>query len=566
MATKVKGSARRKPKIPRAKYVFVTGGVVSSLGKGITASSLGLLLKQRGYRVTILKCDPYLNVDPGTMSPFQHGEVYVTDDGAETDLDLGHYERFIDVSMSRLNNVTSGQIYETVIQRERDGEYLGGTVQVIPHVTDAIIERICQLPRSEDKPEVVIIEVGGVVGDIESLPFLEAFRQFSLLAPPSNVLFIHVTLLPYIAAADEVKTKPTQHSVYRLREIGLQPNIIVARTQKEIPRDVREKIALFCNVTGKDVFAAKDAETIYDVPLMLEEEGLAQSVISKLRLKNRPVDLTEWTRRVEVIKRPNNEVRVAVVGKYVELQDAYKSIGEAFIHAGANLDSRVHVDWVDAEHIEKNGAEKMLQPYSGILVPGGFGSRGIEGKIQAIRYARENDVPFFGICLGMQMAVVEFARHVAGIKNAHSSEFSKTRNAVIDLMPGQRMIAQKGGTMRLGAWSCHLQRHTNAFDAYGEELIFERHRHRYEFNNHFRDRLAKFGMVLSGVNPDENLVEMIELPDHPWFIGCQFHPELKSRLTHPHPLFMKFVEKSLERLSGTGETALADSLPVGESQ
>jgi len=546
MAAKSGTVKRTKKRIPKAKYVFVTGGVVSSLGKGITSASIGLLLKQRGYRVTILKCDPYLNVDPGTMSPFQHGEVYVTDDGAETDLDLGHYERFIDESMSRLNNITSGRIYESVIQNEREGNYLGGTVQVIPHVTDEIIDRICDLPRSPQKPQVVIIEVGGVVGDIESLPFLEAFRQFSLRAGPRNVLFVHVTLLPYIAAADEVKTKPTQHSVYRLREIGLQPNIIVARTQKPISREVRDKIALFTNVTGKDVFAARDAETIYEVPLMLEKEGLAHSVLSKLGLNDQWPDLDDWSDRVKRIKKPKGYVKIAVCGKYVGLQDAYKSIGEAFIHAGANLDTRVDVQWIEAEDVEEKGAEEMLADFDGLLIPGGFGSRGTEGKIQAIQYARENNVPFFGICLGMQMAVAEFARNVAGLKKANSTEFKRTRYPVIDLMPGQRRITQKGGTMRLGSWACHLTKGTKAHDAYEETLLYERHRHRYEFNNKYKDQLEKAGMVFSGINPDEELVEMVELPDHPWFLGCQFHPELKSRLTKPHPLFVNFVQAAID--------------------
>ncbi|MCB2211918.1 CTP synthase [bacterium] len=538
---------RNKPRIPRAKYVFVTGGVVSSLGKGITSASLGLLLKQRGYRVTIMKADPYLNVDPGTMSPFQHGEVYVTDDGAETDLDLGHYERFIDESMSKLNNVTSGQIYERVIQKERDGDYLGGTVQVIPHVTNEIIDSICNLARSPEKPQFIITEVGGTVGDIESLPFLEAFRQFYLLAGPKNVLFIHVTLLPYIAAADEVKTKPTQHSVYRLREIGLQPNIIVARTEKPIGREQREKIALFCNVSPQDVMAARDAESIYEVPLNLEKERLAEIVLKKFGMKAKEPQLDDWKKRVDRIVNPTRAVNIGVVGKYVGLQDAYKSIGEAFIHAGAELDSKVRVKWVNAEDVEKNGAEEMLKEFDGILIPGGFGSRGSEGKIAAVQYAREHKVPFFGICLGLQMAVAEFARNVAGLKNANSTEFKpRTRYPVIALMPGQRMVAQKGGTMRLGSWSCHLKRGTKAFEAYGKELIYERHRHRYEFNNKYKKPLEKAGMLFSGVNPDEGLVEMVELKDHPWFVACQFHPELKSRLTNVHPLFYRFVEASLE--------------------
>ncbi|GBE29584.1 CTP synthase [bacterium BMS3Bbin04] len=547
MAVKHGTVGRKRPRIPRAKYIFVTGGVVSSLGKGITSASLGLLLKARGYRVTIMKADPYLNVDPGTMSPFQHGEVYVTDDGAETDLDLGHYERFIDESMGKLNNVTSGQIYERVIQKERNGDYLGGTVQVIPHVTNEIIDSICDLARSPEKPQFIIVEVGGTVGDIESLPFLEAFRQFYLYAGSKNVCFIHVTLLPYIAAADEVKTKPTQHSVYRLREIGLQPNIIVARTEKPIGREQREKIALFCNVHTKDVMAARDAKSIYEVPLNLAKEGLATNVLKKLGMALREPDLDQWRERVERILHPSKTVKIAVVGKYVGLQDAYKSIGEAFIHTGSEHDCDVQVKWVDAEEVEKKGGDEMLKDFTGILIPGGFGIRGSEGKIEAARYARENNIPFFGICLGLQMAVAEFARNVAGLKNANSTEFKpRTRHPVIALMPGQRALTQKGGTMRLGSWACHLKRKTKAFDAYGKELIYERHRHRYEFNNKYKEPLTKAGMIFSGVNPDEGLVEMIELPDHPWFVGCQFHPELKSRLTNPHPLFLNFVGAALD--------------------
>ena len=516
---------------------------------------LALLLKHRGYRVATLKCDPYLNVDPGTMNPFQHGEVFVTDDGAETDLDLGHYERFTNTSMSKLNSVTSGQIYERVIQRERDGEYLGGTVQVIPHVTNEVIERICQLAESEEKPQVIITEVGGTVGDIESLPFLEAFRQFSLLVGPRNCLFIHVTLLPYIAAADELKTKPTQHSVNRLREIGLQPHVIVCRSEKAVPRELREKIGLFCNVSPKDVFAARDAETIYEVPLMLEKEGLAKSVIDKLGMKDREPDMTSWADRVERIKKPSDTVNIAVVGKYVGLQDAYKSIGEAFIHAGSELDSAVKATWIEAEEIEEKSPEEILKSFDGLLIPGGFGSRGTEGKISAIRYARETGIPFFGICLGLQMAVIEYARNVAGIKNATSSEFGRSRNAVIDLMPTQRGIVKKGGTMRLGSWACHLKKGTRAFKAYGTELIHERHRHRYEFNNRFKPKMEQAGMVFSGVNPDENLIEMIELPEHPWFVGCQFHPELKSRLANPHPLFVNFVKAAIQHKKERSEKA-----------
>ncbi|HEB84219.1 MAG TPA: CTP synthase [Bacteroidetes bacterium] len=547
-------------RIPKAKYIIVTGGVVSSLGKGITAASLGMLLKRRGYRVTILKSDPYLNVDPGTMNPFQHGEVYVTDDGAETDLDLGHYERFLDSSMSRLNNVTSGQIYEAVIRKEREGSYLGGTVQVIPHVTDEIIMNICALASTKPRPEVVLVEVGGTVGDYESLPFFEAFRQFALKAGRRNVLFIHVTLLPYVAAAGELKTKPTQHSVNKLREIGLQPDMIVLRSEKPVTAQIKQKIALFCSVSPKDVITARDAETIYEVPLMLEQENMATKVIRKLGLKERPTDLEDWRTLVRRIKKPKRSVRIAVVGKYVGLRDAYKSIEEAFIHAGASLDARVNVSWMEAEDIEETGPEEAFRDIDGILVPGGFGTRGTEGKVMSARYARENGVPYFGICLGLQIAVIEFARNVAKLTNANSSEFNKrTRHPVINLMPGQRGVHDKGGTMRLGAWACHLKRSTRAFEAYGEELIYERHRHRYEVNNDYRDLLEQNGMVISGVNPDAGLVEMIELKDHPWFVACQFHPELKSRLTHAHPLFYHFVAAALERAEAVTQEPAASA-------
>ncbi|MBD3165153.1 CTP synthase [bacterium] len=549
-------------KIPRAKYIFITGGVVSSLGKGITSASLALLLKSRGYKVATLKADPYLNVDPGTMNPFQHGEVYVTDDGAETDLDLGHYERFTDISMSKLNNVTSGQIYEQVIENEREGRYLGGTVQVIPHVTDEIIRNICNLAKHPPRPDIVITEVGGTVGDIESLPFFEAFRQFSLRAGRRNVLFIHVTLLPYISAADEVKTKPTQHSVNKLREIGLQPDIIVCRTEVPVDEDVRNKIALFCNVGPKDVIEARTVKTIYQIPLTLEKDGLANSVLKKLRLKDKPVDLSDWGDRVDAIHRPEQEVRLAVCGKYVGLKDAYKSISEAFIHAGAAHRTRVNVDWVEAEDVQKLGPDKIFEGVHGILVPGGFGNRGIEGKIAAVRYAREQGIPYFGICLGLQIAVIEFARNAAGMRTANSTEFRTTKTPVIDLMPGQRNIHRKGGTMRLGSWACHLQRGTKAFEAYGTELIHERHRHRYEFNNRYKERLEEKGMVFAGMNPDTELVEMIELKNHPWFVGCQFHPELKSRLTNPHPLFYRFVEAAVRHAAENG--GLGDMVNDGD--
>ncbi len=544
-----RGGKKLKP-IPKAKYIFVTGGVVSSLGKGILAASLGLLLKSRGYKVTTLKCDPYLNVDPGTMSPFQHGEVYVTDDGAETDLDLGHYERFLNISMGKVNNVTSGQIYETVLKKERDGEYLGGTVQMIPHVTDEIISRICDVAKTSPKPQIIMIEVGGTVGDYESLPFFEAFRQFSLRVPAKDRLFIHTTLLPYVAAAGEVKTKPTQHSVIKLREIGLQPDIIAVRTEVPVTKDVRNKIALFCSVSPKEVIEAIDASTIYAVPLNLEKEGLAKIAMKKLGLDEQEPDIEKWSELVRRIQKPSKTVNIAVVGKYVGLQDAYKSIMESFTHAGAKHDLKVNVSWIEAEDVELNGPETTFDGFHGILVPGGFGTRGTEGKIISAKYARENGVPYFGICLGLQIAVIEFARNVLGMKTANSSEFSRTRYPVIDLMPGQRRLTQKGGTMRLGAWACHLARKTKAYEAYGSELIHERHRHRYEFNNKFMKQFENAGMIISGKNPDEGLVEMIELKDHPWYLACQFHPELKSRLTEAHPLFDKFVEAAFNHSEG----------------
>jgi CTP synthase len=527
------------------KYIFVTGGVVSSLGKGIAASSLGLLLKARGLRVTIQKFDPYINVDPGTMNPFQHGEVYVTDDGAETDLDLGHYERFLDVSMTRQNNATTGQIYYEVISRERRGDYLGATVQVIPHITDEIKKRISAL-GSTGKYDVIISEIGGTVGDIESLPFLEAIRQFTLTRGHRNVMNIHVTLVPYIRSAGELKTKPTQHSVKTLLEIGLQPDILICRSEKHLSREVREKIALFCNVETDSVIEGRDVESIYEVPLVFEKERLPHIVIEKLNLKCGAPDLRRWTRFVNRIKHPNGKVTIAVCGKYTDLLDAYKSITEAFIHAGADNDVRVEIRWIKAEDIEHKGAERHLKDVAGLLVPGGFGERGIEGKIEAIRFVREHNIPFFGICLGLQCAVIEIARHVCGMKGAHSTEFKKTKNNVIDLMMDQKGIKNMGGTMRLGAYPCILAKGSRAFKAYRKDLISERHRHRYEVNNKFRKKLQEGGIVFSGVSPDNSLVEIIELVDHPWFVAGQFHPELKSRAINPHPLFRDFVKAAKE--------------------
>ena len=527
------------------KFIFVTGGVVSSLGKGIASASLGLLLKSRGLRVTVQKFDPYINVDPGTMNPFQHGEVYVTDDGAESDLDLGHYERFLDTSMSRQNNSTTGQVYYEVISRERRGDYLGATVQVIPHITDEIRKRIGQLGVS-GKYDVIITEVGGTVGDIESLPFLEAIRQFTLHIGRRNALNIHVTLVPYIKSAGELKTKPTQHSVKTLLEIGVQPDILICRTERRLSKEMKEKIALFCNVESQSVIEGRDVETIYEIPLMFEKEGLDSIVIEKLNLKCGKSDLRQWSRAVNRIKNPSDHVTIGVVGKYTDLKDAYKSINEAFIHAGAENDVAVELKWIRAEDLDGTNLDEYLGDISGLLIPGGFGERGVEGKIKAIGYVREHGVPFFGICLGLQCAIIEFARNVCGMKGANSTEFRKTKYNVIDLMIDQRGVKNLGGTMRLGAYPCIVQKKTKAHQAYKKELIYERHRHRYEVNNKFRKKLSESGMVFSGLSPDNSLVEIIELPSHPWFVAGQFHPELKSRLLSPHPLFRDFVKAAVK--------------------
>lgn len=531
----------------RTKYIFITGGVVSSLGKGIASASLGFLLKSRGLRPTIIKCDPYLNVDPGTLSPYQHGEVFVTDDGAETDLDLGHYERFLDICMSQKNNTTTGQVYGKVIERERRGDYLGMTVQVIPHVTDEIKERIREVTSGDDEFDVVLVEVGGTVGDIESLPFLEAIRQFRLEEGPGNCLNIHLTLLPYIKASGEVKTKPTQHSVQKLREIGIQPDILLCRTEGAMSEEARAKIGLFCNVSTDSVIEGRDVESIYKVPLALEKQGLADQVVKMLNLSASNGKLDHWEKFVDRVINPEKKVKIAVAGKYIELRDAYKSIMESFVHAGEENAAKVELVWVGSEEVEENGAEPYLKDVHGLLIPGGFGERGIEGKIQAVQYARENDLPFFGICLGLQCAVIEFARSVCGLKEANSREFTEeSPHTVIDFMPDQVDIQNKGGTMRLGAYPCVLKEGTKAFSIYEQKEISERHRHRYEVNNEYRDILENNGMIISGLSPDENLVEMIELPDKRYFVAGQFHPEFKSRALRAHPLFRTFVKAAIE--------------------
>ncbi|MFU8890816.1 MAG: CTP synthase [Anaerosomatales bacterium] len=530
-----------------AKHIFVTGGVVSSLGKGITAASLGRLLKSRGLKVTVQKLDPYLNVDPGTMSPFQHGEVFVTDDGGETDLDLGHYERFIDESLSRDCSVTAGSIYQTIITKERRGDFLGGTVQVIPHVTNEIKDRITRLAE-QTQPDVIITEVGGTVGDIESLPFIEAIRQLRKDVGYNNVCYIHVTLVPYIAASAELKTKPTQHSVKELRSIGVQPDFIVCRSDRPIDAGIRRKIALFCDVDAKAVVSAQDARSIYEVPLRLREQGLDEMVIDRLGLECGGPDMHEWERFVAHASSLADTVDIALVGKYVQLPDAYLSITEALDHAGVHHDHKVNVHWVDAESLTPEEVDQVLIGMDGILVPGGFGIRGIEGKVRAARHARENGVPYLGICLGMQVAVIEFARHVAGLAGANSPEFEPaTEHPVIDLMHEQHDLHDMGGTMRLGSYPCKVSPDTKGLAAYGEEVIYERHRHRFEVNNAYRQQLLDAGLVVGGVSPDGRLVEMIELPDHPWYVGSQGHPEFKSRPTRPAPLFRDFVGAAVER-------------------
>ncbi|MGL5316252.1 MAG: CTP synthase [Peptostreptococcaceae bacterium] len=528
------------------KYIFVTGGVVSSLGKGITAASLGRLLKSRGLNVTIQKFDPYINIDPGTMSPYQHGEVFVTEDGAETDLDLGHYERFVDVNLTKNSSITTGKIYWSVLNKERRGDYLGETVQVIPHITNAIKDRVYKVGK-EGKFDIVITEIGGTVGDIESLPFLEAIRQVKHDVGEENVSYIHVTLVPYLGKSGELKTKPTQHSVKELRSIGIQPDIIVCRTEKTIPEEMKAKIALFCDVKANHVIQNLDADTLYEIPLMLKNEGLDELVINKLKLKTKEQDLTEWEAVVKKEKELDKGVNIALVGKYVELQDAYISVAESLKHAGIHNGAKINIAWINSEELNEFNIEEILKGMDGILVPGGFGDRGIEGKILAIKYARENKVPFLGICLGMQLSVVEFARNVLGYKDANSSELNpNTTHPVIHIMEEQEDIEDKGATMRLGVYPCKLAENTKAYEAYQEKLIYERHRHRYEFNNEYKKELIDAGLIVSGISPDDNLVEVVEVKEHPWFVAGQFHPEFKSRPTKPHPLFRDFIKASID--------------------
>jgi CTP synthase len=529
-----------------AKYIFVTGGVTSSLGKGIIAASLAKLLQARGFKVTIQKFDPYINIDPGTLNPYEHGECYVTEDGAETDLDLGHYERFLNVRTSQANNITTGRIYNNVITKERKGEYLGKTVQVIPHITDEIKRNIFLLGETGEY-DFIITEIGGCVGDIESLPFIEAVRQVKWDLGPSNCVVIHLTLLPYLNAAKELKTKPTQHSVKDLLEAGIQPDILVCRTEKPIPLDIRKKLALFCNVHLNSVIEAMDAETIYDVPILMRKEKLDERVLAKLKVTSREEpDLEQWKTFLGRLKNPLNEVTVGIVGKYVSLPDAYKSIAEAFVHAGAQNDCKVNIRWISSEDINKETVEHGLDGLHGVLVAPGFGERGLEGKIEAIRFVRENKIPFFGICLGMQCSVVEFARHVLGLDASSTELDPKTKHPVIDMMEEQKKITNKGGTMRLGAYTCKLKKGSKAQHAYGESVIHERHRHRYEFNNKYLEQMENAGLRAVGVNPESNLVEVVELKEHPWFVGVQYHPELMSTVLNPHPLFVKFVQAALD--------------------
>ncbi|GAA4303141.1 CTP synthase [Aestuariibaculum suncheonense] len=540
-----------------AKYIFVTGGVTSSLGKGIIAASLAKLLQAQGYRVTIQKLDPYINVDPGTLNPYEHGECYVTEDGAETDLDLGHYERFLNVPTSQANNVTTGRIYQSVIQKERRGEFLGKTVQVVPHITDEIKERIQILGKSGDY-DIIITEIGGTVGDIESLPYVEAVRQLRWDLGDNNGIVIHLTLVPFLAAAGELKTKPTQHSVKTLMESGVQADILVCRTEHDLPSDIRRKLALFCNVREEAVIQSIDASTIYDVPNLMLEEGLDKVVLKKLGLASTTPDISKWNEFLTRLKNPKTEITIGLIGKYVELQDSYKSILEAFIHAGAANEVKVNVESVHSEYINKDNVALKLGHLDGILVAPGFGERGIEGKIDAVQYVRENNVPYFGICLGMQMAVIEFSRNVLGLKDADSTEMnSKTSNPVIALMEDQKTVTDKGGTMRLGAWDCDLKLGSAVRDIYKSEHISERHRHRYEFNGDYKEAIEAAGMKATGLNPETGLVEIVEIPTHPWFVGVQYHPEYKSTVANPHPLFVAFVKAALNHKKKTSSARMA---------
>lgn len=547
------------------KFVFVTGGVVSSIGKGIVAASLGRLLKSRDYSVSILKLDPYINVDPGTMSPFQHGEVFVTEDGAETDLDLGHYERFTDTSMSRLNSVTTGLIYQAVINKERRGDYQGGTVQVIPHITNEIKERIKRVAKNTN-PDVVITEIGGTVGDIESLPFLEAIRQFRKDVGRNNVLYMHVTLIPWIPSAGEMKTKPTQHSVKELRSIGIQPDILVCRCDRPLPAGLKQKLSEFCDVPVASVITSQDANSIYEVPLKLEKEGLAQQTLELLQMEQREPELTQWQQLVNQLYNPSQRLEIAIVGKYVRLTDAYLSVVEALRHAAIAHNSELNLRWINSEDLETYGPEKYLDGIHGMVVPGGFGIRGVDGKIAAIEYARTHNLPFLGLCLGMQCSVIEWARHVAGLSDANSSEFdANTSNPVINLLPEQQDVVELGGTMRLGLYPCRLVPNTLALSLYQQEVIYERHRHRYEFNNAYRNLFLETGFAISGTSPDGRLVEIIELPNHPFFLATQFHPEFQSRPNTPHPLFSGFVKASLNKFS-QGNGAVGDTTEFTNSQ
>ena len=540
----------RKPKVTmhNTKYVFVTGGVTSSLGKGIIAASLAKLLQERGFSVTIQKLDPYINIDPGTLNPYEHGECYVTDDGAETDLDLGHYERYLNIPTSQANNVTTGRIYQSVIDKERKGEFLGKTVQVIPHITDEIKHRIQILGETGDY-DIVITEIGGTVGDIESLPYIESVRQLLWEKGEENAIVIHLTLVPFLAAAGELKTKPTQHSVKMLMQSGVSPDILVCRTEHEISDDIKRKLALFCNVKQEDVIQSIDAETIYDVPNLMLAQNLDTVVLNKLKLSSKgEPELKVWNNFLRKHKNPTSEVEIGLIGKYIELQDSYKSITEAFIHAGSSHETKVKVRWIHSESLSSKTIDKKLKGLNGILVAPGFGDRGIEGKIQAVKYARENNIPFFGICLGMQMAVIEFARNVLNLENASSSEMNKsTKHPVINLMESQENVTNKGGTMRLGAWDCELKKDSKVYEAYKSELISERHRHRYEFNNDYLAQMEEAGLKATGINPKTGLVEVVELENHPWFVGVQYHPEYKSTVLKPHPLFVDFIKAALKQ-------------------